>query len=145
MVLRTGRGTAIDGVKIPSASLAVVSQGKPYKLLAVIYDHDGCHHFSCQARICGRWIYYDDVSMGNGKPTLYGDFNPTPENDSAGKPYMFLYARDYDTERKRERELDPNLVSTSTHQDNPISFRRTRKAESDLTVLYVYPNVRSSI
>lgn len=40
-----------------------------------------------------------------------------------------------DADEKRERELDPYLVSTSTHQDDPTSFTRTRKAASDLSVL----------
>lgn len=100
LILKAGRGSDIDGFKSPSASLAVVSQGKPYKLVAVVYDHSGQGHFSCQARFLGRWIYYDDLSYTT-KPTSYERFNAAPENDSVGKPYIYVYARDYFTERAK--------------------------------------------
>ena len=81
----------------PSTSLAIVSGNHPYKLVSVIYDHDGIGHFSAQSIFRGCWLYYDDL-CGDTKPTHCHDFDTSPGNGMAGKPCMFIYVRDYEAE-----------------------------------------------
>lgn len=109
LVLRAGRGTTIDGVKCPSASSAAVLQRKPYKLVAVIYDHYGCRHVSCQARFCGRLIYYEDVTRNDGKPTLNGDFNPTRPRTTVRESHTFSSMLETMTP-SRKRNVSSTLV-----------------------------------